>query len=68
MPKFEVQSQCEATLELEPHDVWFIKAMLEEFFAKRHVGDAQEALGTVEYNNDFIDDCASELAKQLENQ
>ena len=67
MPKLEVKDQSIATLELEPHDLWFIKAMLSEFYALRHVTGAQEALGTTEHSDDFIDDVASELAEALEN-
>lgn len=65
MPKLTVNSRCSATLELEAHDVWFIGAMLEQFNQMRQVGDAQEALGTTEFENDFIDDCAEELAQMM---
>jgi hypothetical protein len=68
MPKLEVKDRDIATLTLEPHDVWFIKAMLEEFYHERQVMSAQEAMGTTEYSDDFIDDIAQELAKALEGQ
>jgi len=73
MAKFEVQSQCEATLELEAHDVWFIKALLDEYFNLRSVQSPHEALGLVPdhpdvYGEDMIDELAQELAKALEGQ
>ena len=64
-PTIEVTSRSEATLTLEPHDVWFLNAMLEEYWHKRQVCDAQESLGTTEYENDFIDDVATEFSRMM---
>lgn len=71
MAKFEVQSQCEATLELEAHEAELIKLMLENFIECERCMSIEEQLGLFSEDGQTLDErnygsVAKEILKALE--